>query len=99
MGGPLIGALEFEGLETFTVKHLLNPKITFPVTNEKGSTLNRMRLRLPVVLIDLLGKLLPFQSTFIPFFNVCRCWSASIQGPCLCFYPCVTKEVNETPKV
>lgn len=39
--GPLIGALEFEGLENFTVKYLLNPKITFTVTNEKGSMLNR----------------------------------------------------------
>lgn len=87
------------------MKYLLNPKITFTVTNEKGSTLNRMRLRLPVGLIDLLGQLFVSSSCylfnqhlyrFLMFADV-GLHPSREAGPC--FYPCVTKEENEIPKV
>lgn len=40
-GELLIGALEFGGMEIFTVKWLSHSKLTFMVTSENGSTLHR----------------------------------------------------------
>lgn len=109
-------ALEFGGVEIFTVKYLLHPKLTFMGTSEKESTLNVDEAETSCVyqrnlvgLIDLLGKL--FVSSNCCLFNQHSYHSLTLANAGLhppreagpevgqCFYPCVTKEENEIPKV
>lgn len=93
MRGPLTRALEFGGMETFTVKDLFHPKL-FMGTGEKGSTLNIHETETSCVcwrnlvgLTDLWGKLLVSsnrylfnQHSFTSLFNAFECCSASIPG-------------------
>ena len=112
----MTGALKFGGMESFTVKYLPHPKLTFMGTSEKGNTLNTDEAETSCVcqktlvgLTDLWGKLLVSSNCYLfnqhsyPPLTLANVglhpsqkagWAVGQH-----FYPCVTKEENEIPKV